>query len=89
MKPFAVIVALGLARRVRDAFRRCRNADDLGGLRKSRNAMERKPSKCRGLPQKRILTTLPTEARFVLGLIALGCTVVGLTVIALEWPKRT
>ena len=48
-----------------------------------------KPSKWRGLPQKRILTTLPTEARFVLGLIALGCTVVGLTVIALEWPKRT
>jgi hypothetical protein len=88
MKHLALIVALGLASALATPMVAAEMPTTQADCEKAGMRWKDKPSKCRPLREEEgIHPTLPKEVRNVLGMIGLGCTLLGLIVMYREWRE--
>jgi hypothetical protein len=87
MKRFALIVALCLASALATPVVAAEMPTTQADCEKAGMSWKEKAIKCRPLREEGIHPTLPKEVRNVLGMIGLGCTLIGLIVMYREWRE--
>jgi hypothetical protein len=87
MNAFVLIVALGLASALATPVGAAEVPTTQADCEKAGMRWKEKASKCRPLWEEGIHPTFPKEVRNVLGMIGLGCTLLGLIVFYREWRE--